>query len=197
MHVGCWAHVRRAFKEAADALGKVSSRAGAALQALGFIAKLYRAESQLAKHRKEDPAGSSWPARRAQVQPVLDAFYRWLLAKRDQVLPGSALGKAVAFALGEWPKLIRYLDHPQLTPDNNACEQAIRPFVVGRKNWLFSGSPRGAEASAILYSLIETAKANRREPYWYLRELFEKLPHARTRADYLTLLTTPRPPPAS
>ncbi len=121
VHVGCWAHVRRAFKEAADALGKVSSRAGAALQALGFIAKLYRTESQLAKHRKEDPAGFV-AARRAQVQPVLDTFHGWLLAKRNQVLPGSALGKAVAFALGEWPKLIRYLDHPQLTPDNNACE---------------------------------------------------------------------------
>ena len=196
VHVGCWAHVRRAFKEAADALGKVSSRAGAALQALGFIAKLYRAESQLSKYRDEDPERFV-AARRARVQPVLDTFHGWLEAKRDQVLPSTALGKAVAFALSEWPKLIRYLDHPQLRPDNNACEQAIRPFVVGRKNWLFSGSPRGAEASAILYSLIETAKANRREPYGYLRELFEKLPHARTRADYLTLLPTPRPPPAS
>ena len=194
VHVGCWAHVRRAFKEAADALGKVSSRSGAALQALGFIAKLYRAESELSKYRDEDPERFV-AARRARVQPVLDTFHGWLQDKRDQVLPGSALGKAVAFALGEWPKLIRYLEHPQLTPDNNACEQAIRPFVVGRKNWLFSGSPRGAKASATLYSLIETAKANRREPYWYLRELFEKLPHARTRADYLTLLPTARPPP--
>ena len=194
VHVGCWAHVRRAFKEAADALSKASSRAGAALQALGFIAKLYRAESQLSKHRAEDPERFV-AARRAQVQPVLDKFHGWLQEKRDQVLPGSALGKAVAFALSEWPKLIRYLEHPHLRPDNNACEQAIRPFVVGRKNWLFSGSPRGAEASAILYSLIETARANRREPYWYLRELFEKLPHARTRADYLALLPTPRPPP--
>ena len=197
VHVGCWAHVRRAFKEAADALGKVSSRAGSALQALGFIAKLYRAESQLSKHRDEDPERFV-AARRAQVQPVLDKFHGWLQDKRAQVLPGSALGKAVAFALSEWAKLIRYLDHAQLRPDNNACEQAIRPFVVGRKNWLFSGSPRGAEASAILYSLIETAKANRREPYWYLRELLEKLPHARTRADYLSLLPTARPsPPAS
>ena len=193
-HVGCWAHVRRPFKEAAEALGKVSSRAGSALQALGYIAKLYRAESQLSKYRDEDPAGFV-AARRARVEPVLATFHAWLQEKRDQVLPGSALGKAVAFALSEWPKLIRYLEHPQLTPDNNACEQAIRPFVVGRKNWLFAGSPRGAEASATLYSLIETAKANGREPYWYLRELFEKLPHARTRADYLSLLPTARPPP--
>ncbi len=194
VHVGCWAHVRRAFKEAADALGKVSSRAAAALHALGFIAKLYRAESELSKYRDKDPERFV-AARRAQVQPVLAKFHGWLQEKRDQVLPGSALGKAVAFALSEWPKLIRYLDHPQMSPDNNACEQAIRPFVVGRKNWLFSGSPRGAKASAILYSLIETAKANRREPYWYLRELFERLPHARTRADYLSLLPTARPPP--
>ena len=99
----------------------------------------------------------------------------------------------MAFALGQWRKLIRYLEHAQLTPDNNACEQAIRPFVVGCKNWLFSGSPRGAAASATLYSLIETAKANGLEPYWYLRELFEKLPHARTSADYLSLLPTARP----
>ncbi len=194
VHVGCWAHVRRAFKEAADALGKVSSRAAAALHALGFIAKLYRAESELSKYRDKDPERFV-AARRARVEPVLAKFHGWLQEKRDQVLPGSALGKAVAFALSEWPKLIRYLDHPQMSPDNNACEQAIRPFVVGRKNWLFSGSPRGAKASAILYSLIETAKANRREPYWYLRELFERLPHARTRADYLSLLPTARPPP--
>ena len=97
--------------------------------------------------------------------------------------------------MGQWRKLIHYLDHPQLTPDNNSCEQAIRPFVIGRKNWLFSGSPRGAAASALLYSLIETAKANGCEPYWYLRELFEKLPLARTRADYLALLPTARPSP--
>ena len=193
-HVGCWSHVRRPFKEAADALGKVSSRAGAALQALSFIAKLYRAESELSKYRATDP-DRFVAERRARVEPVLKQLHLWLLRKHAQVLPGSALGKAVAFALSQWPKLIRYLEHAQLTPDNNACEQAIRPFVVGRKNWLFSGSPRGAAASATLYSLIETAKANGLEPYWYLRELFEKLPHARTQADYLSLLPTARPSP--
>ena len=193
-HLGCWSHVPRPFKEAADALGKVSRRAGAALQALSFIAKLYRAESELSKYRATDP-DRFVAERRARVEPVLEHLHLWLLRKHDQVLPGSALGKAVAFALSQWPKLIRYLEHAQLTPDNNACEQAIRPFVVGRKNWLFSGSPRGAAASATLYSLIETAKANGREPYWYLRELFEQLPHARTPADYLSLLPTARPAP--
>ena len=173
VQVGCWAHVRRAFKEAADAQGKVSSRSGTARQAVAYIAKLYRIEAELSDYREQDPDRFA-AERRAQVEPVLDQMHGWL--RQNQVLPGSALGKAIAFALGQWRKLIRYLDHPQLTPDNNSCEQAIRPFVIGRKNWLFSGSPRGAAASALLYSLIETAKANGREPYWYLRELFEKLP---------------------
>ncbi len=194
VHVGCLAHVRRAFKEAADAQGKVSSRVGTAHQAVAYIAKLYRIESELSEYRESDPE-RFLAERRARAQPVLDKMYRWLRQKQDQVPPSTALGKAIAFALGQWPKLIRYLDHPQLTPDNNSCEQAIRPFVIGRKNWLFSGSPRGAAASALLYSLIETAKANGREPYGYLRELFERLPVARTRADYLALLPTARPPP--
>jgi transposase len=93
------------------------------------------------------------------------------------------LGKAIGYTLRQWPKLIRYLDHPAIGPDTNACENAIRPFVLGRKNWLFSGSPRGAAASAALFSIIETAKANGLEPYWYLRKLFEELPTARTAAD--------------
>ena len=194
VHVGCLAHVRRAFKDAADALGKVSSRVGTAHQALAYIGKLYRIEAELAEYRQSDPDRFA-AERRARAQPVLDKMYGWLRKKQNQVVPSSALGKAIAFALGQWPKLIRYLDHPLLTPDNNSCEQAIRPFVIGRKNWLFSGSPRGAAASALLYSLIETAKANGREPYRYLRELFEMLPLARTRADYLALLPTARPPP--
>ena len=142
VHVGCWAHVRRPFKEAADALGKVSSRVGTAHQALAYIAKLYRIESELSEYRHSDP-DHFLAERRAQAQPVLDKMYAWLRQKQSQVVPSSALGKAIAFALGQWPKLIRYLDHPLLTPDNNTCEQTIRPFVIGRKNWLFSGSPRG------------------------------------------------------
>ena len=195
VHVGCWAHVRRAFKDAADALGKVSSRAGTARQAVAHIAKLYRAEVELSEYRDSDP-DRFVAERRARVEPLLDKMLGWLRKKQNQLPPSTALGKAIAFALGQWPKLICYLDHAQLTPDNNSCEQAIRPFVIGRKNWLFSGSPRGAAASALLYSLIETAKANGRDPYWYLRELFEQLPLARTRADYLALLPTARASPS-
>ena len=81
-----------------------------------------------------------------------------------------------------------YLDHAEMTPDNNKAENAIRPFVVGRKNWLFAGTPNGAQASAGLYSLIETAKANGLEPYRYLRYLFEKLPFSQSDEDYQALL---------
>jgi len=87
-----------------------------------------------------------------------------------------------------FPKLIRYLEDGHITPDNNAAENAIRPFVVGRKNWLFAGSPAGADAAATLYSLIETGKACGIEPYQYLRFLFEKIPYASTEADYAALL---------
>lgn len=81
------------------------------------------------------------------------------------MVPTTLLGKAVSYTLGQWESLVRYLDHPALTPDNNAAENAIRPLVLGRKNWLFSGSPRGADASCAVYSVIETAKQNGLNPY--------------------------------
>jgi len=121
--------------------------------------------------------------RRRLVEPVLQDFHAWLQRRASQVPPETLLGKAVNYAPAQWPKLLRYLDHPAMTPDTNACENAIRPSVVGRKNWLFSGSPRGAATSATLYSIIETAKANGQEPYWYLRGLFEKLSLAHTEAE--------------
>ena len=187
-HVGSWAHARRGFSDAKKAGAKSAQKTGAAQQALTFIAKLYRAESERASHGDADEFVA---ARRAIVEPILERLQTWLLAKSDQLLPSSALGQAVSYTLQQWPKLIRYLESPELTPDTNACERAIRPFVIGRKNWLFSGSPRGAAASATLYSLIETAKANGLEPYWYLRDLFHKLPAARTTSDYLALVPSP------
>ena len=90
-------------------------------------------------------------------------------------------------------KLIRYLDHAESTPETNAWEQAIRPFVVGRKNWLFCASPRGAQASATLYSLFEMAKGNGQEPYWYLRKLFEGLLTATSSEELLRLASFPSP----
>ncbi|WP_461393363.1 transposase domain-containing protein, partial [Deferrisoma sp.] len=92
------------------------------------------------------------------------------------------------YTLGQWRRLVVYVEHGFLTPDNNLAENAIRPFVVGRKNWLFSATPGGAKASAALYSLIETAKLNGLEPYRYLKHVFERVPLATTREEYRVLL---------
>ena len=105
-----------------------------------------------------------------------------------QTPPKGLLGQALNYALTQWPRLIRYLKNGHITPDNNAAENAIRPFVVGRKNFLFAGHPNGANAAATIYSLIETAKACGLEVYQYLRLLFERIPYARTEQDCRSLL---------
>ena len=126
--------------------------------------------------------------RQKEARPILDKFKTWLDAKKPIVPPKSLLGKAIDYALSNWPRLIVYIQDGRLRPDNNAAENAIRPFVVGRKNWLFAGHPRGAEASATFFSLIETAKANGLEPYAYLRYVFETLPLIENEDDYRLLL---------
>jgi len=119
---------------------------------------------------------------------VLDELRSWLDDSLPLVPPTSATGKALHYLHREWGKLIRYLDDGRIEIDNNGAENAIRPFVVGRKNWLFSASVKGVKASANLYSLIETAKANGLEPYAYLRYLFTALPKAETVEVIETLL---------
>ena len=98
------------------------------------------------------------------------------------------LGKAVHYLANNWSRLERYVEAGHLPIDNNLAERAIKPFVIGRKAWLFSDTPKGATASAQIYSLVETAKANGQEPYMWLRHILERLPHARSVADYEALL---------
>jgi transposase len=182
VHTGCWAHLRRKFSDAQ----KPTKRAGSAEEAIARITKLYEIEKGL---RALELADEEFVKRRKkEVEPILEGFHSWLEKKSLQVPPSTLLGKAVGYGLSQWEKLERYLEEAFLTPDTNLVENAIRPFVLGRKNWLFSGSPQGAFASAALYSLIETAKANALEPYWYLRHIFERLPHASTKDDYRKLL---------
>ncbi len=126
--------------------------------------------------------------RQAQASAILEKIKTWLDEKVGKVLPKSPLGEAIAYALGRWPKLITYLEDDHIEIDNNRAENAIRPFVIGRKAWLFSGSPRGANASATLYTLVETAKANGLEPGAYLNYLFKKLPAAKSEQALLALL---------
>ena len=120
--------------------------------------------------------------------PVVERFHAWLVALEPKVVPKRLLGKAVHYTLGQWPKLTTFLTHGEVPLDNNRCENAIRPFVVGRKGWLFSDTVKGAIASANLFSIVETAKANGVEPHAYLSLLFERLPHAKRVEDFEALL---------
>ncbi len=126
--------------------------------------------------------------RREKSEPVLSELKIFLEGLSQRTPPKGLLGQAVNYALKQWNLLVRYLENGHITPDNNMAENAIRPFVLGRKNWLFSGHPNGAHASAALFSLIETAKANGLKPYFYLRYLFSRLPLASTASDYKALL---------
>jgi transposase len=182
IHVGCWAHARRKFFEAKE----VSKTKGSAEVGLASIDALFRIERML---RDQDITPKQFMQRRRELaETVLEKLHVWLEERAGQVPPSTTLGKAINYTVGQWPKLIRYLDSPLLGPDNNACERAIRPFVVGRKNWLLSGSPAGAEASATWYSLIETAKLNSIEPYLYLCYTLARLPDTDNPEDYRFLL---------
>ncbi len=182
-HVGCMAHARRKFSEAVKAQGRNKKR-GKAHRGLTLIQKLYRVEKQARKLTPE----KRFEHRHRHAKPVLDEMRTWLDQTLPQVPPTSATGKALHYLHNEWGKLVRYLDDGRLEIDNNAAENAIRPFVIGRKNWLFSASVKGVAASANLYSLIESAQANGLEPYAYLRYVFTALPKADSVKDIEALL---------
>ena len=142
--------------------------------ALKYISRLYTVEHE-AKDKNLNHE-ELCHLRQEKSKLILDDFGLWLRETAPKVPPQSSLGKAITYTLNQWQRLIVYIDDGHLRPDNNAAENAIRPFVVGRKNWLFSGSPEGADASAALYSLVETAKLNKLDPYKYLLYLLEKIP---------------------
>ena len=126
--------------------------------------------------------------RQARSQPLLTALRQWLESTAPAVPPASLFGKALHYLNAQWPKLIHYVEDGRIPIDTNVVENAIRPFALGRRNWHFSATAKGATASARLFSLIETAKANRVEPYRYLNAVFTKLPPAKALEDYEQLL---------
>ncbi len=179
-HAACWAHVRRRFVDATH--GRKNT--AAAYQMVALIRKLYQVE----RAAREKTPEQRKAIRQVQAKPILDKIKTWLDEKVVKVLPKSPLGEAISYTLGLWSKLTTYLEDGHIEIDNNKAENAIRPFVIGRKAWLFSGSPRGAHASATLYTLVESAKANDLEPWAYLNYLFEKLPAAKSEQALLALL---------
>ena len=180
--LGCWAHARRKFIDAQRQQPK--GKTGKADQALAFIQKLYRYE-QLVKDKTAD---ERYAIRQDQSKPEIDKLKKWLEKTQLNAPPKTTLGKAVTYLQNQWDRLTAYTEDGTWPIDNNRAENSIRPFVIGRKNWLFANSQAGAHASANLYSLIETAKANDIEPYDYLKQVFTVLPQAKSLEDIDALL---------
>ncbi|WP_122598094.1 IS66 family transposase [Pseudomonas viridiflava] len=180
--LGCWAHARRKFVEAQKVQPK--GKTGRADIALNLINKLYGIERDL----KASSDADRKIGRHEQSLPILAQLKSWIEKTQPQVTAQNALGKAISYLASNWSKLERYVEEGYLPLDNNTAERAIRPFVIGRKNWLFSDTPKGATASAQLYSLVETAKANGQESYAWLRHALERLPTATSVEDYEALL---------
>ena len=178
--VGCWAHARRKFDEALKALPDSNrSAAVAAKEGLEFCNRLFSIERDL----KEATPEKRYEIRLERSRPVLDAFLVWLNRLHSEVLPKSAFGQAIKYCLNQWCKLEVFMQDGRLELDNNRSERSIKPFVIGRKAWMFANTPRGARASAIIYSIVETAKENGLNPFHYLNYLFEKLPNLDTPKD--------------
>jgi|SRR2546422_894426 len=184
-HVGCVAHLRRKFFEAIKALPPAQQKIPtAAHEAVRRIDALYAIEREAKEFDPEDRRR----LREHQSRPLLESLYAWAQRLRQDTLPSGKLGQALDYLSSQWPKLLRYLDDGRLAIDTNLVENAIRPFALGRRNWLFADTVKGAQASAALYSLVATARANALEPYAYLRRLFEELPAAKSVADFEQLL---------
>lgn len=186
-HLGCAAHARRKFDEANRAQKK---KGGLALQALAFFGALYEVEALARGELPEGQtrAGYTHALRQQHSVPLLEAFKAWLEEKAPQVLPESLLGKAIGYARNQWQYLCRYVDDGAAPIDNNLLERDIRPFTTGRKNWLFADTVAGAQASAIIYSLMLTCRACGVEPFMYLRHVLTELPQRAPEADVTDLL---------
>ena len=173
--IGCWAHVRRKFCDALLVVPKEhrDDPALVANVAIAKIKKLYEIEDELHDATVEERLR----VRQLRSKPIVDDFKEWIETESKLVLPKSTLGTAFTYSRNQWPKLIRFLDDGRLEIDNNRAERSIKPFVIGRKNWLFANTPKGARTSAIIYSIVETAKENGLNPSSYLEYLFEHLPN--------------------
>ena len=150
-----------------------------AQEAINQIRQLFDIERQLKRCTPEERL----TLRNQRSRKIVEDFHEWLLEIRPGILPKSLLGTAVTYGLNQWENLVRFLEDGRVELDNNRAERSIKPFVIGRKNWLFANTPKGARASATIYSIIETARENRLNPYAYLNLLFEILPNLDSRDD--------------
>ena len=170
--VGCWAHARRKFDEALQTLPKEMQKDAPAAIGECYCSRLFKLEEAFAELTPEE----RYKKRLEQEKPVLDALLSWANEMQVKTAPKSAMGRAIHYLLEQWPYLTRYLEDGRLELSNNRAERSIKPFVMGRKNWLFANTPGGAQASAVIYSLIETAKENGLDPYRYLLWILQNAP---------------------
>jgi hypothetical protein len=183
IHLGCMAHARRPFAE----LVKLAKKTvGKSHQAIAYFQKLYAIE-KIAREGNFTHE-QRYQLRMEKAKPILDEMKKWIEQSLRHAVPESKLCNALIYMHDRWNELTNYLTDGSLEIDNNGAENQIRPFALGRKNWLFSGSPRGAHASALFYSLIATALANGWNPFDYLRYLFENIRTCKTDDDYSKLL---------
>lgn len=175
--VGCWAHLRRKFDEAVKSLPKKDKPDSAALRGQAYCSKLFSIEKEL----QGLPPDERYKQRLERSKPVMDALLAW--ASTTKAAPKSALGKALYYLEEQWPYLIRVLEDGRLELSNNLAERSIKPFVIGRKNFLFANTPRGARGSAVIYSMVETAKANGLDPYRYLTWVLTTAPVLAAKGD--------------
>lgn len=181
--VGDLVHVRRKFHDVTKASDK-SEKALLANYALGKISEIYAIEDSLKGKRPDEIL----EIRQQKTKPIFEELKAWAEKMRDKVPPKSLIGKAIFYFIGQLPKLGYFIENPVVGPDTNIVENAIRPFAIGRKNWMFSDTARGADASANLFSLVITARANNLDPYNYLKLVFSELPKAVSAEDVLNLL---------
>lgn len=167
IELACLAHIRRKFFELHEA-----NKSQIAGEALLLIGKLYTIEEE-AKDWEPDKRKVH---RQTYAKPILEAFETWLKDRRRGVPGGSGIAKAIAYAQGRWAAVMRYLEDGRYPIDNNPCENAIRPFALGRKNWMFIGTEGAGRRTAVIMSLIESAKANGLNPYLYLKDILTRLP---------------------
>ncbi|MFK7826306.1 MAG: IS66 family transposase [Oligoflexales bacterium] len=183
IHCGCFDHVRRKFDEAIKARG-TGAAPGLAEEGLWYLQKIYAVEAEA----RTKSAKQRNIARNLYSKQILKHLRKWLDRKINLIRPSSNTGKALNYLNSNWIKLTKFIEDPQIPISNEFCENAIRPFTVGRKNWLFSMTPNGADASCSIYSMIETAKASGLEPYSYLNYIIERLPNCETIEEYEVLL---------
>lgn len=178
IEVGCMAHARRKFFEVMKANERnTNTKTGAATTALNYISKLYKIEKRI----RDLESLAKRSVRKREAKPILKDYKKWLLKQSRRVLPKSPLGMAIRYTLKNWIALTRYLGNGILEIDNNKAERLMRPITVGRANWTFAGNDRGGRAAAVIYSLIETCKLNKINPYDYLRDILNKLPNTLNR----------------